>query len=175
MYRAMQIANYVVHLALERGITVTNLHLQKILYYLQAESLFRTGNPLFEDSIGKWRLGPVVSNVYHEYKEYGSQPISGIANEIVFDEETLDINFVQFDLNDISRETRNNIIDSALSLLRQDAFDLVDQTHEHSPWKDFKGRIESGERGLEYTNEEIQEYFIQNPDKLEEVIGSVRE
>src|SRR5699024_5022766 len=148
MYRAMQIANYVVHLALEKGITVTNLHLQKILYYLQAESLFRTGKPLFEDSIGKWSLGPVVSNVYHEYKEYGSQPIRGIADEIVFDEETMDINFVHFELNDISRGTRDNITHSAISLLQQNAFDLVDKTHEHSPWSDFRDRIESGERGL---------------------------
>lgn len=175
MYRAMKIANYIIHLALEEGIEVTNLHLQKILYYLQADSLFRSGEPLFNESIGKWRLGPVVSNVYHEYKEYGSQPIREIAEEIVFDEETMDINYVQFDVNDIPRETRDDINQSVISLLNQPPFHLVDRTHDHNPWSDFRERIESGERGLEYTNDEIQEYFTHHPEKLEEVMGRVRE
>ncbi|GAB3801058.1 Panacea domain-containing protein [Virgibacillus kimchii] len=173
MFRAMQIANYIIHLALEKDIDVTNLHLQKILYYLQAKSLYETGDPLFAESIGKWRLGPVVSNVYHEYKEYGSQPIREIANEIIFDDETMSIKFVEFDVNEIPEEIADDddIEQSIVSLLKQNPFHLVDKTHEHSPWSEFKGRIESGERGLEYTNEEIREYFIQYPEKLEEVMG----
>ncbi|MCF3941557.1 Panacea domain-containing protein [Oceanobacillus alkalisoli] len=175
MYRAMQIANYIIHLALRGNIDVTNLHLQKILYYLQAESLYRTGDPLFGDNIGKWRLGPVVPNVYHEYKEYGSQPIRGIAEEIVFDEETMEVEFIQFNVNEISEDTKGAIEQPIITLLRQNAFDLVDRTHEHNPWSEYRERIENGERGLEYTNEEIQEYFTQYPERLSEVMRSVRE
>lgn len=174
MYRAMQIANYVVHLALEKGIDVTNLHLQKILYYLQAESLYRTDKPLFSDSIGKWRLGPVVPDVYHEYKEYGSQPIREIANEIVFDEETMNVIYVEFDVDDISQEIRSNITQPIISLLSQNAFELVNKTHKHDPWSNYREKIEGGERGLEYTNDEIHKYFAQHPKELEEVMGSVR-
>src|SRR5690625_479323 len=106
MYRAIQIANYVIKTALERGKDITNIHLQKILYYLLASELVHTGSPLFDESIEKWRLGPVIPEVYHEYKEYGSQPITEIATEIIFDDETFGIKFVEFNEKDISNETK---------------------------------------------------------------------
>lgn len=174
MNRVLQIANYIIHVAFEEEENITNLHLQKILYYLQAEWLVRNGDPLFEGEIEKWRLGPVSPTVYHEYKEFGSQPISEIATEIVFDSETMDIKFVKFDEEDIEITVRNDIRPSIIELLHQNPFDLVDKTHEHTLWSDLRDRIESGERRLVYTDEEIRNYFTQNPQKLTEVLGGVR-
>jgi len=174
MNRALQIANYVISLALNREINITNLHLQKILYYLQAESLTRTGEPLFEGSIEKWRLGPVIPSVYHEYKEFGSQPIKEIATEIVFDPDTMGIDFIEFDADDIAIQTRETILPLVEILLNKNPFSLVDKTHEHAPWKDFRDQIESGVRGLEYTNDEVLSFFNERPDKLTEVLGGER-
>ncbi len=170
MFRVLLIANYIVHVALEEGISITNLHLQKILYYLQAESLVRTQNPLFDGEIEKWRLGPVVPTVYHEYKEYGSQPIADIATEMVFDEETMEIDYIKFDDNRIDEDVRDIINPLIISLLSQNAFDLVDKTHEHTLWSEYRPRIEAGERGLRYTDEEIRNYFLEHPDRLDEVL-----
>lgn len=174
MNRVLQIANYVIHVALDQGIDITNLHLQKILYYLQAESLVRSDVPLFDGEMEKWRLGPVIPTVYHEYKEFGSRPIAEIATEIVFDSETMDIDFVEFNEDDIEDWVRGEIQPLIIELLHCNPFDLVDKTHEHTPWSDLRDRIESGERGLVYTNEEIQNYFTLNPEKLTEVLGGVR-
>ncbi len=33
-------------------------------------NLFLNDKPLFEDDIQAWAYGPVVPNVYHEYKKY---------------------------------------------------------------------------------------------------------
>lgn len=174
MYRALQIANYVVHVALTNGLKITNLHLQKILYYLQAVSLVYTGRLLFSGVIEKWPLGPVVPDVYHEYKEYGSQPIKAIAREYVFNFDTMEIDTVDFDENTIRHEDRRTIEPLILQLLTLDPFELVNKTHEHSIWSDYKEKIENGSKGLCYTNEEIHEYFVKHPEKLKEVLGELQ-
>ena len=43
---------------------MTNLRLQKILYFIQAFSLISTGHPLFKEDILAWQYGPVVKEVY---------------------------------------------------------------------------------------------------------------
>lgn len=142
MYRALLIANYIVFVALRRGIDITNLHLQKILYYLQAESLVHTGRPLFDGVIEKWRLGPVVPTVYHEYKKFGSQPIKEIAREIIFNNSTMNVEFVDFDENNINFEDRERIDPLIIQLLNKDAFELVDKTHSHSIWSDYRAQYQ---------------------------------
>lgn len=171
MNRALQIANYIIHTASDVNRDVTNLHLQKILYYLQANELVSTEQPLFKESIEKWRLGPVIPEVYHEYKEYGSQPITDIATEIFFNEETMDIDFMEFKEESIPQETRERIRPLIIQLLHQNAFKLVDKTHEHTPWKKKRIEIERGDKGLLYEDEEIRSYFLQHPEMLDEVIG----
>jgi len=54
---------------------MTNLKLNKLLYYAQGASLSRTGNTLFNDSIEAWTYGPVVPAIYHKYKVCGKHPI----------------------------------------------------------------------------------------------------
>lgn len=171
MIRVLQIANYVIHVSLNSGIGITNLHLQKILYFLQAESLLRQGEPIFEGNMEKWRLGPVIPDVYHEYKIFGSNPITRISREMVFDPKTMKIDYITFNENDIDEEIRNHIFPLIITLLKANPYDLVDETHEHAPWLDFKDRIESGERGLSYTNDELINYFREEPDKLMKIMG----
>ena len=60
----------------ESGDNLTNLKLQKLLYYAQGLYLaMHGGEPLFSDPIYAWEHGPVVPQVYLAYKGYGSDPI----------------------------------------------------------------------------------------------------
>lgn len=56
--------------------SITNLKLQKLLYFIQA---FHTVNfekhPLFDDAPEAWVNGPVYKEVYKQYKGYGANPI----------------------------------------------------------------------------------------------------
>lgn len=54
---------------------MTNLKVNKLLYYAQGTFLARTGRPLFNNQIEAWQLGPVVSDIYHKYKVCGKAPI----------------------------------------------------------------------------------------------------
>lgn len=51
--------------------SVTNLKLQKILYYVQGYFLAKFDRPLFPDEIQAWKFGPVVPSVYYEFSSYG--------------------------------------------------------------------------------------------------------
>ena len=53
---------------------VTNLKLQKTLYYVQGYYLYRFGKPLFDDEIVNWAYGPVVPEAYFEFCSYGANP-----------------------------------------------------------------------------------------------------
>lgn len=51
----------------EKNIELTNLHLQKVLYFLQGRFLRDFGYPLFADDIQAWNSGPVVPSVFERY------------------------------------------------------------------------------------------------------------
>ncbi len=65
---ASQLASYILFKAGERGISVSNLKLQKLLYYCQAWHLSITGTELFSERIEAWVHGPVVPPVFGAYK-----------------------------------------------------------------------------------------------------------
>lgn len=54
---------------------LTNLKLQKMLYYAQGMHLSYYGSPLFNEKIEAWQYGPVVHKAYNEFKKYKDMPI----------------------------------------------------------------------------------------------------
>lgn len=74
---AQDIANYFVELASKAEENdLTNLKLQKLLYFAQGRYLAKFKIPLFEEPIEAWELGPVVRNIYNTYKYCGPYPIT---------------------------------------------------------------------------------------------------
>lgn len=54
---------------------ITNLYLQKILYYIQYEFLDITGEPIFWEDIEAWSFGCVVPCIYYHFSFFGSKTI----------------------------------------------------------------------------------------------------
>lgn len=77
-YDAMEIARYIITQCFNLGKPVSNLKLQKMLYFLWVDFYKRTGRMLFCDGICAWQLGPVVPEVYYEYCSYAGKPICGV-------------------------------------------------------------------------------------------------
>ena len=75
MYKAMDVAKYVIDFCTRRGTPVSNLQLQKILYYIQINFYRRFEEFAFFDDIQAWRYGPVVADVYERYSRNGSADI----------------------------------------------------------------------------------------------------
>ena len=81
MYKASEIAKWFIarnKADYEMGYTdelITNLKLQKLLYYAQGCVMALTDEPLFDEDIQAWEHGPVVPEIYHKYKSYGKSGI----------------------------------------------------------------------------------------------------
>lgn len=54
---------------------MTNLRLNKLLYFAQVGSLKRLGYLLIEDEFEAWKFGPVVKQIYDSYKMHGRNGI----------------------------------------------------------------------------------------------------
>lgn len=122
MYKAKEIAKYIVCLAQENGDIITNLKLQKLLYYAQAWFLVNNGNKrLFKDDIQAWQYGPVVPDVYNEYQQFGRKPIE------------IDCN-IEKDFNNICDEVKEYLNEFCNEFLRFSATELVGMTHQETPW-----------------------------------------
>lgn len=121
MYSALDIAKYIIAYEHRKGREVSNLRLQKLLYFVQAKFLRETGKPCFLDIMEAWDFGPVVPIVYHEYKIFGALDI------------ILSIDSPHFPVE------VSGIIDNILEYVAPyPTFQLVDITHAQKPWIDAK-------------------------------------
>lgn len=59
----------------EIGDVISNLKLQKLLYYMQGYHIACFKKPLFPEEIEKWQYGPVVPEIYRTFKSFGAAPI----------------------------------------------------------------------------------------------------
>lgn len=97
---------------------ITNLKLQKLLYFVQAVSLIIFDKKAFSEKILAWSYGPVVKEVYQKYKK-------NHANEIISENSAKNIS-----------SGLHKIIDEVVNSYGSiDANKLIDFTHEEDPWK----------------------------------------
>lgn len=76
-YKVMELSNYIVSKCIDEGEPISNLQLQKILYYIQKAFLQKSGGRVaFWDDIEAWQFGPVVPNVYYHFCGFGAMPIT---------------------------------------------------------------------------------------------------
>ena len=73
--RATAIADYLLAECRERG-DLTNLKLQKLLFYADAWHLALYDEPLFEEKFKAWVHGPVLLSQYHRFKDWKWLPIA---------------------------------------------------------------------------------------------------
>lgn len=75
MYKAIDVAKLVVNVCADNGHPVTNLKLQKILYFMWLDWYKKRKEYLFDDRIEAWHYGPVVPSVYLRYRAFLADPI----------------------------------------------------------------------------------------------------
>jgi uncharacterized phage-associated protein len=73
---ALDVAEYLLVYAGNKGDFLSNKKLQKLLYYAQAWYLVFYDKAMFHETIEAWIHGPVIPEVYKKYKHFGYDPIS---------------------------------------------------------------------------------------------------
>ena len=76
------IANFVLNLAASQKREITNMHINKIVYFLHADYLVAFGKPLASAKIEAWEHGPVFRELYREFKKFGDKPITSLATRV---------------------------------------------------------------------------------------------
>ncbi|MDR6216167.1 type II toxin-antitoxin system antitoxin SocA domain-containing protein [Paracidovorax wautersii] len=113
------VARYFLSLAEdEAGDDVSNLKLQKLLYYAQGFHLALFDRPLFENEIRAWTHGPVVAEVYRDYKQHGGNPIPR----------------AQCDLDALTNAEQELLAEVYQVYGQYSAWKLRNMTHEEAPW-----------------------------------------
>ena len=133
-----ELANHVIAVAQENNFSVSNLELQKILYFtlrnsknvLDEETIKET----YDDPFLAWPYGPVARKQNRRFRSFGCSPIIG-----VFDKTP-------------KYEPLNPII---LRFLKINLFKMVDASHTHNFWKENSNLIMSGKRDIEYPLDEV--------------------
>lgn len=74
-YSAFDLARYILKKCIDDENVISNLQLQKILYCIQECFLREKGHEAFSEPIEAWQFGPVVPEVYDEYRIYGGRTI----------------------------------------------------------------------------------------------------
>lgn len=145
------VANAFLARAARDCVPVTHLKLQKLVYFLHGWYLATQNEPAIGEQFEAWPYGPVLSSLYHEFKKYGSNSITGYASEI--DPATGEYKALM-----VSPENKTfyDVFDRVWDRYKnQSALALSSLTHRTgSPW--FNAR----QRGVPYiSNQEIQAHF----------------
>lgn len=126
--------------------------LQKLLYYayswtltLQNEDANSLDNKLFNHKFEAWVHGPVVPEIYHDFKGFGYHDIDKRNEKVIFDDEIEDI------LNQVW-EVYGDFTGNQLESI----------THQEAPWINARDGKNSLERSrTELSDTDIFEYYIQ--------------
>ena len=81
MYSVIDIAKYIVSKCARERHPISNLQLQKILYYVQKEYL-KQNSRAFSNDIEAWQFGPVGPEAYYHFASFGSMPITLIYGNV---------------------------------------------------------------------------------------------
>ena len=142
-YPALTIAKWFIAWAEAEAEELSNLKLQKLLYYAQGHYLSEHHRPLFSDGIEAWSHGPVVPAVYHDYKTFG-----GASIELPYEDP-----FTWADVDPDTAEFLSRVWNTYGGF---SAGRLRNMSHEEPPWR---AHFRPDERGVVIPQEEIEKYF----------------
>ena len=122
MIDSLNVARYFIIRAYEEGreAEMTNMKVQKLLYYAQSLHLALYNEPLFAEEIQAWRYGPVCPPAYNFYSEFEAKQLP------IPDKESL---------LQLPREKKELLEEIWEYFGGYHAYKLSDMTHLEFPWK----------------------------------------
>ncbi|WP_254566210.1 Panacea domain-containing protein [Oscillatoria sp. HE19RPO] len=152
MVSPFAVANYFIWLANETGSFLSNLKLQKLVYYAQAWHLALEESPLFEEDFEAWIHGPVLPTLYQKYESFSWKPI----------------------IENVAKPTLNPQLEKFLKEIADvyfwcDAYELELMTHQEDPWKIARGNLPLDAPSTDIIKKEwMKEYYAAHAEETEE-------
>lgn len=153
-YTPQQVANFFLDKADQDSFQISQLKLMKLVYIAYGWTLALAEKRLFDEPIEAWQHGPVIDSLYHEFKHFGSKPISGRSTEFDYDTfESIEPRISKEDIDALK------ILEKVWSVYKGfKAWDLRNKTHEvGGPWhKVYKRNV----KGTELKDSDIKEHYF---------------
>ena len=120
----INLADFLLVESRDRGEVLTNLKLQKLLYYSQAWRLALTNEPLVVEDFQAWVHGPVLPSQYHRFSNFKWRPLE-----------------VESTRPDFAEDVRQHLIEIVDVFGSETAVALELMTHREKPWLDARGGL----------------------------------
>ena len=129
-------ANHILAVAYENNLSVSNLHLQKVMYFAMREQKDNHAllSKMYDEPFYIWRYGPTIPNVYRKFRIYGASSI--------IDKGQKDNNYSIFD-------------ESIIKLLNEETPSLITESRKHNYWLSNKDKIIKGTSDIKYRLEDV--------------------
>lgn len=154
-YDVRAIANLVLDRADQTDSEVTNITINKIVFFLHAWYLAKAGSPLVTAKIEAWNYGPVFRELYWEFKRFGADKITSRAmrrNPATMDKELCDEPVTEADLAFL-----RPLIDK---YLKMSAGRLVELSHvAGGPWDQVYNHPGESNPGMRISDKLIRDFF----------------
>lgn len=85
-YEVGAVANFMIGRALRQRRPLTHLKLQKLVFLAYGFYRALTGERLFRERIEAWPYGPIVPELYHEFKRFANRPIDRWSSNFEYDQ-----------------------------------------------------------------------------------------
>jgi uncharacterized phage-associated protein len=153
------IANFVLDECASKGRRVTNLSLQKIVYFCHVWSLIGLGRPLIKHQFEAWQFGPVLQYLYREFNAFERDPIEGRSMKI--DPLTGTKVEVGYQLESDTEELMKKVVDFYSRLT---ASELVHLSHvEGGPWHSVWNHSGKVNPGMKIDDATIASFYSRVP------------
>jgi len=155
MAKALEVAKYLVSKSVPgTEENITNLKLQKLLYYAQGFHLAIQDSPLFMERIEAWVHGPVVPEVYSEFKHFAYNEI-----DTHYDVRMLDLT-----------EEEKKLLNDVWSIFKSYSGKVLEEmTHNEEPWVNAR----KGLGTFDYSNERIKKKDIKQYFAKEYIVQAI--
>ena len=121
---ARQVADGIIAFCNDHGDLLTNLKLQKLLYYAQAWHLAVYGKELFPEDCEAWVHGPVVPSAYRAFRAAGYSPVNEMGGH-----------------PSLPARVQVHIADLMGAYGALSAFDMERLVHSEAPWREARGDL----------------------------------
>lgn len=164
----ISVANFIIEIANKNDLPVTNLQLQKILFFVQGFTLAKYKSDLIDGKFSKWQYGPVQQDVYHAFRDNGSSFIESTALDVRWDTDgQIIINrSATIDAKKLgNKQAFDDIKQFILKILHVRVWKLVQMTHSEVSWRSHKREIMNHSAG-DYDDEEIKQCYLDNKQEI---------
>jgi uncharacterized phage-associated protein len=138
MYEARKICNFLLARYDAKRFELTNLRINKLLYFIHADSLAHKPDGLVRNHFEAWQYGPVIRPVFDVFKIYGDNFISAPAAYLdyasgqnlpipYFDINESDLGLIQITFEQYSRFSTSQLV--SLSHEPDGPWDIVFKAH----------------------------------------------